>query len=1347
MGQLGRTQESQAASEEKLKAYACELEQKLEARTRELSEARGHLSEALERQAATSEILRVISSSPTELQRVLDTVGENAARLCDANNAVIFRLEGDLLRQVASYGGLPTTSHPAEGLPVNRGRVTGRAVFERRTIHVHDLAAEEDDLPEGSRDARRDGHRTTLATPLLREGVPIGAILIRRMEVRPFSEKQIALLGTFADQAAIAIENARLFEAEQQHTRELSEALEQQTATSEVLRVISSSHGDLEPVFQDMLASAIRICSAEFGLLYLDGVDLYRIAAVYNVPPALAATQTVPFRVHPKSGLAEIRRTRQVVQINDIRAMPPYLEGDSRLVAMVDLGGARTTLGVPMLKEDTLLGVIAIYRQEVRPFTAKQIELVTNFARQAVIAIENTHLLNELRQRTDDLSEALEQQTATSEVLGVISSSPGELEPVFQTMLENATRLCEAKFGDLYLRDQDGFRMVATHNSPPAYAAARRREPLVRPPPDAPLGLVATTKQVAHIPDITTIPSYIEGNPFVAVGVELGGYRTVLAVPMLKNDELIGVITFARQEVRLFADKQIELVKNFAAQAVIAIENARLLNELRESLQQQTATADVLKVISRSAFDLDNVLNTLVKSAARLCGAEKGHILRPTGTDASYYFAASYRHTPEYNELMQSQTYAPGRGSVVGRVLLEGKSVQIPDVLVDPEYAFREVATIGGYRTILGVPLLREGIPIGLMILQRSTVQPFTDKQIELAETFADQAVIAIENVRLLNELRESLQQQTATADVLKVISRSTFDLQAVLDTLVESATRLCEADYAWLFQRHGDVFRLAAIYGHAADVHGRLKEYFQGRDVPVDRGSVTGRAALEGRLVQIPDVLGDPDYTWSGAQEIGGYRSALGAPLLRKGDVVGVIFVAKKVPHPFTAKQIELVTTFADQAVIAIENVRLFDEVQAQKRELSETLEHQIATSEVLNVISRSPTDAQPVFDAIVQSAARLCEAIFSVVWLYDSDLLRVAATHNFTPEVLDKLFKTYPKRADRSTVGGRAVLEGRIAHVADLLADPEYSHELALAGNWRASLAVPMLRNGKPVGAISVGKAEPVPFSERQVQLLTTFADQAVIAIENVRLFTELQASNRDLSESLAQQTATADVLKVISRSTFDLQVVLDTLLGSAARLCEADMGYMGRPEGDGFFRAEATYGYSPDLKDIVERTPWKAGRESAIGRVLLERAPVHVLDAGSDPEYRMTEMQKIGGYHSILGVPLLREGMPTGVLVLARHSVRAFTDRQIELVTNFASQAVIAIENVRLFDEIQDKNRQLQQASEHKSQFVSSVSHELRTPLNAIIGLTEMMVKNAARFGTEKAQEPLQRVNRAG
>jgi GAF domain-containing protein len=382
-----------------------DLQRQLETYERKLNEAREHLAEALEQQAATSEILRVISSSPTELQRVLDAVGENAARLCDANNAVIFRLEGDLLRQVASYGGLPTTSHPAEGLPVNSGRVTGRAVFERRTIHVHDLAAEEDDFPEGSRDARRDGHRTTLATPLLREGVPIGAILIRRMEVRPFSEKQIALLGTFADQAAIAIENARLFEAERQHTRELSEALEQQTATSEVLRVISSSSGELAPVFESLLASAKHLCGAEFGIILLREGDAFRTVALHGATAEYTeARWRAPFfRPAADTGLGRVLETKQVGQIADVQEVAGYVDNPVQ-APIVRLAGVRTKLTVPMLKEGDLIGVIEIDRQEVRPFTDKQIELVKNFAAQAVIAIENTRLLNELRKRTDDLT-------------------------------------------------------------------------------------------------------------------------------------------------------------------------------------------------------------------------------------------------------------------------------------------------------------------------------------------------------------------------------------------------------------------------------------------------------------------------------------------------------------------------------------------------------------------------------------------------------------------------------------------------------------------------------------------------------------------------------------------------------------------------------------------------------------------------------------------------------------------------------------------------------------------------------------------------------------------------------
>ena len=887
------------------------------------------LSEALERQTATADVLRVISSSPSDLQPVFDAILDNAVRICRAENATLFLYENGVLRRAARYKEGADSDVPIQ--PSAKSG-TGRLLATKKIVYIPDYLAdpaylEGDPFLVAAVDRFRI--RTGLHVPMLKENELVGTITIWRTEVRPFTDKQIEMVQNFAAQAVIAIENARLL-------NELRELLERQTGTSDVLRVISTSPGDLQPVFDAMLENAVRICAAHFGVLNLHENGVLRTGAMHDVPRAFAEflQRSAAYRPTAGSLLDRVMRTKQVGHVAD--------NAGEAVGRAATLGGARSIVVVPMLKDDELIGTITLYRQEVRPFTEKQIELVQNFAAQAVIAIENARLLSELR-------ELLAQQTATSEVLSVISSSPSELDPVFEAILANGERLCEANFGVLALYENGAFRVTAMHNVPRAYAEYRRREPLVDPRPGTVAARLAATKDVVHILDYA---ADVPDSPLV----KLGGGRSSVSVPMLKEGELVGLIQIYRKEVRPFTDKQIALLKNFAAQAVIAIENARLLNELRErttdltertadlteSLEQQTATANVLAVISRSAFDLDAVFETVAESSVRLCGADRGAILRYDGE--LMRVAATYNATPEFREWVAQRPIRPGRHSASARAALERRTIHIPDVRLDPEYTFGAKA-FEETRTILGVPILKGDDLLGVMIIYHvEEVRPFTDKQIALVETFADQAAIAIENVRLLDELRHrtdelgrSVGELRALGEVSQAVN-STLDLQNVLETIVARAVQLSatEAGAIYVFDNLQLEFHLRATYGMDQELITALTEQRIRLDEPI-----VAQVLAQPEPIQVADLReGEP----SAVNEVimrAGFRALLVAPLRGGEDLVGMLVVRRRTPGAFPQNNVDLMKTFAAQSALAIQNARLFHEIEEKSRQLAEASQH----------------------------------------------------------------------------------------------------------------------------------------------------------------------------------------------------------------------------------------------------------------------------------------------------------------------------------------------------------------------------------------------------------------------
>ncbi|HJU17186.1 MAG TPA: GAF domain-containing protein [Stellaceae bacterium] len=721
----------------------------------------------------------------------------------------------------------------------------------------------------------------------------------------------------------------------QARTAERDEALAQQAAMAEVLQVINALPGDLAPVFDAMLEKAARLCEAQTGHLFRFEDGAFVRLASHGVPERfnkrLPLDTLLP--LVPNSLPAQMMATRSVVHVHDLREDESYRLGAPHEVGAVE-AGIRTVLFVPLLKEGEVVGHFTMHRMEVKPFSEKQIALLQSFAAQAVIAIENARLLDELRARTRDLEEALEYQTATSDVLKIISRSTFDLQGVLETLAQSAATLTRSDTVFVFRREGEVVRLVAQHAPTPAFGAAIGRITL-GPDRKSTTGRALLTGEVVRILDVQQEPDYQLRES------ELDRIGSTMAAPLLRDGETIGVITLARLRVEPYTDRQVELVRTFADQAVIAIENARLLTELRErtrdleeSLEYQTATSDVLKVISRSTFDLQPVLSMLTETAVRLCGADAGHIALPEGED--FRTAAVTAMSPEMEGMVRAQSYRPGRSTAVGRALGERRVVQIADIGADTEHAGRQAAAAGYIRTILAVPLLREGEPVGAFGLARSRVEPFTERQIELVRTFADQAVIAIENTRLLTELREALEQQQAMAELLEVINASPGELQPVFEVILEKAHSLCGATRGTLFLSDGQTTRAAAVHGYPAALAERLRQ-------PVDMtpSGLAGPLLAGARLVHNPDLRQIDHPRARDVAERGGVRTNLLLPLRKDGKLIGYISCNREEVRPFTDKEIGLLESFAAQAVIAIDNARLLDEIRRRQAELRVTFDN----------------------------------------------------------------------------------------------------------------------------------------------------------------------------------------------------------------------------------------------------------------------------------------------------------------------------------------------------------------------------------------------------------------------
>jgi len=1285
----------------------------------------------LEREQASREILEVISQTRDDDQPVFLRILENASRLCNAPLA--FLSVADHARgRVTIPANIGATSAFGNILTGFDEEITRNELVAVRPINTGEIIRQDDiaDDPVYTRlrDPRRvqmvevEGARSVMAVPLMKAGRGLGVIVLYRREVAPFSDDDLKLVETFAAQAVIAIENARQF-------REVQQRFEREKASREVLQVISASRTDPAPVFDAILRHATQLSGAPLANLCLVNEDRSHWDLVAHFGDGLryltAGRSSTPLDSNLVPAVS--MRTGRVVHIEDLTDTDLYRAGDPGRVAMVEKEGMRTIVGVPLLNNGQAIGCITLFRREVKGFTADEIGLAETFAAQAVIAIENVRQFREVQTR-------LEREAATSEILSVITTSRDDETAVFDAILENTARLCETDVATLSIMNEAGTHLeYAAHygNTLATYQVGVDRWSI-----DSTLQIAQSVREgrLIHNVDLRESQLYIDGDRWRRQLVDKEGVRTFLTLPLMSADNTpVGCIGIYRTEVRAFSEEEISLVEGFAAQAVVAIENSRQFREVQartaeveEALVRQEANAEILQLINEVNTDLQPVFDLMARRASELCQARFCVLDQFDGE--TYSYRAQYGFEGEFlNELDAGYALNRTEGHVGYRVITRGEIHSISDAQTEGDYLSNDFARRLGFRYVLGVPVRVNGQVEFAIVLGWQNTEPPLPAHVDLVQNFASQASIAIENARLLQEtqartaeVEEALEYQTATSEVLGVISRSPDELSPVLEAILQVAARICDPEYAFFAMRSpGDgLYRVA----RAHNVSDAFLGYLDANPIAPEEGSCIGRTALHGKTVYIRDTTRDDSYTWKEAAEIGDYRTTLGVPLVSGGETVGVVVMAHREPSAFSDKQVRLLETFASQAVIALNNMALFREVQARTAEVEEALERQTATAEVLEVISNSVEDTQPVFEKILESCKVLLDCEDLLVQTVTEDGMTVV--HAVLGDYAESITRYEPMPISDSVIR-QVVAQGCAIHYPDALEGentfPQLASHATRENNF-ASLLAPFLWKGQVVGCLIIlrshNRPDFRPFTKSDIDLLEAFADQAVIAIQNARLFNKTQTA-------LARQTASADVLRVISQSPNDTKPVFEAIVESATRLVSCDLAVATLAD-DGHWWQVAVATDQGLAKEFGRKRHPLDPKDNFQSGVLMSGKTRHIGDLSAQGMPRLArKLQQENGYEVYLGVPMMRGGTCLGALTFIRKTRTPFSHDDISMAESFADQAVIAIENVRLFRQAQEAQEEAEKANEAKSAFLATMSHEIRTPMNAVIGMSGLLM----------------------